>query len=330
MTPKTKKIIIAGVVLLNLTLIFLFKLTSRNNFPFALPHYIVRSIDGRNSDLSAPGRAKLLCFVEPNDESVLDSILTIVQFLITNRIDNLDILLFTNNPEALLAKFPALNNLYLGNKNYTSVFQRKDRLNFYLYDREGLWIRQALPNLEPHQLIWWVSDALGHRLPSWSPAELLAVHERVFRLRYLSFLKRHVDSSNKSLFVFVFLDSICSSCQSGRVVDDINTLQEAIAEADFSIILPPEYDENDLANIKNSEKLGIEFIRSSKEITDYAGKCLRENLVSTVNGLTFVVNKDGEALFVTDLFDEHDRFLIDRLDALKGYLSSVKAGNYVK
>lgn len=216
--------------------------------------------------MSVFGRARLLCFVGPRDVNMLYSISSIIRFLLKNRINDLDILLFSSDPEALEEKLPAFNDLYLGNDKDAAVFRRNDKLNFYLYDKEGQWIRQVSPGLEPCQLIWKLSDALGYRLPSWSPDSLLDVHKESQRLSYLSSLRGRIESSSKSLFVLVFLDSICSSCQSGRVVDDIKALQEAFIDADFSIVLPPEYDERDLANIKNNEKLNIDLIRSSREI----------------------------------------------------------------
>lgn len=50
---------------------------------------------------------------------------------------------------------------------------------------------------------------------------------------------------------------------------------------------------------------------------------MREEYISTVNGLGVVANRNGDTLFVIDLFDEQDRFLIDQLDTLKRYLLSV-------
>ena len=309
---------------MNLAFISISLLKARRYFPDILPRQTIRSFDGRTYDLSKPMRFKLLCFVD-RDKAMLESISALVRFCISINIVDLDFLVFTDMPGASCAEIPENKNLFIANKEESYVLQHNPTFDFYLYNGQGRMIRGGPSSLEPYRLIWWVIEAEDIRLPPWPLTKLLPpINESVYANRSMSFLKAFIDPSDSSLFVFIFLDDFCGTCNSGRVVDEIDSLVMTNERPKFFLVLSPDYSEDDLVNIKKNEDMQFELIRWPKEVADYSEEYLHSNYMSTVNGLAFVVDKNGSLCFVTDLFDELDRFSHNRLEVLKTYVASIR------
>ena len=76
--------------------------------------------------------------------------------------------------------------------------------------------------------------------------------------------------SNKSATynIYVYLDKICGSCIDGILVYKLDSIQSQMKDIKITILLPNEYNQNDLANIKYNHSFKIEFENISTQFQD--------------------------------------------------------------
>jgi hypothetical protein len=323
---SNKKLLSALIISLNLFLIAYIYLRTKSTFPSKLPNIIINAVDGKYYDLGTKEHYKLLYFIESYDMSSIESIQTLLSFIKIKNIDSLDIAIFSEKPRILYDRFSDFKHLIIAHNNEFITLKHSSRSHIYFYDKKGFLLNKGLSCIEPKKLIWLINDTVGDFIKSWRPSEIVEINENIASNRYLRFLARYLVNSGYSVYVIIFLDDACSLCPSGEIVDDMNKAQMENPNAKYYLALSTDYNDNDLRNIKYNNNMKLDFIRTDNEIVEFEKASIQTNLVSTINGFSIVLNKDGAVLYFTDIFNERDRFMPANYESLRRFLNKEKAG----
>jgi len=272
-----------------------------------MPKITITTFEGKPYDLNN-NHTSLVCFVETETESIIQSLSASIAFIAENIIDTIDIVIFSSYPEKFQEGALSSSNIITAHYDEFAIKRPQSNPHFFLYDNNGSLLIDGQLSSKPEELVWLISDMIGIIMQNWIHTEIVGVNENISANSYLSFLQKYFEKSLSQIYVFVFLDDACSSCQSGQIINEINKFQMENLSLKYYIVLPSTYNENDLKNIKRNNNFLLDFIRVGKEIEDYKLSRLKTDFVSTINGITLVINKNGDVLFFADLFNEKKQY----------------------
>jgi len=116
--------------------------------------------------------------------------------------------------------------------------------------------------------------------------------------KYFSFFTDIIQKNNEiNNFAFVYLGSICLSCPSGWLVYKLDSLQSVTLKTKYIILLPEEFTENDISNLKSNNSLKLDFMNVGAEFQQLinANKNLKNRYPFT--GLTIVTNSSDIVVY---------------------------------
>ncbi len=286
------------------------------------PQHLTISLDEKIYNLNNH-QIKLLYLIENFDENIIQNLSKIITFFVENDSKKLDLLIFSSFPE----KFNSLFCSNVINAKYSELnikrFQHSS--HFYLYDKKGFLLIDGELSNKPEVVIWAVSDLVGLKLQKWIPTKIVNINDNISTNSYLKFLQNNLEFSKFATSILIFLDDICSSCPSGQIINEFNMFQLENVNLKCYVVLSSKYGKNDLENIKNNNNLAISFLINGKEIEDYNQSHIKTNFISTINGMSIVINKKGSVIFFVDLINEKNQFSINDYYSFKNFLLSLKS-----
>jgi len=141
---------------------------------------------------------------------------------------------------------------------------------------------------------------------------------------YFSFLTDTMSKYDQiDNFIFIYLGSICMTCPTGWLVYKIDSLQKEVSNVKYVILLPDEFNENDISNIKSNNSFKLEFINVSSEFQQFINKNISDKNRYPFSGLTIVTNRNSIVLH-TEYLNNKGIGLKEKLEKLVNNLSNTQ------
>lgn len=243
--------------------------------------------DNNELNMMRSDHFKLIYFAGSLDRAKLDIILGLANFLKTNGVNNLDVILLYNIIEP--GVFLNIPNFYKFPEDRFPFFSGHRRSRFYLFLGEGRLLDQGnaeIPSLYSYRAI---GKALGISLSRWEFSLIVSLNERISLNEYFGFLDKYRNSSIPSDFLFLFLEDACSTCLSGNIINKLDRLIDYNDRVIGFVVLPSTFTDIDLSNIKLNNDFAFNFIRSDSAIEDYSSRAVQDYYSSTSNGLVIIL-----------------------------------------
>ena len=120
--------------------------------------------------------------------------------------------------------------------------------------------------------------------------------------KYFNSLSNEALNPSIKYTIFVYLGKICGSCIDGLLVHKLESIQSQMNDIKIKILLPYDYNQNDLENIKHNHSFNIDFENISKEFQDVIDKAKEKENMYPYSGFSFIVNNNGFVMYSDYLF----------------------------
>lgn len=300
--PSSKIIIVVVLILANLSILAYMLFAKRKSSGVAqatsetggeikvLPASAITDDNGTKHLLTdLLGNVVMIQFTNPEAINQVDAISKVLSSFTTGE---LSVVLITRDAQELRTHLPRLSkNTWIVEKDYADlkrvfhvpdccekrfIFNAEGKLGYedYFYETD----------LTPR-----LNALVKKRLPPWSEA----VHRSLVSLKdpeFLSLLEQSKQSNAKPAVVVLFR-SIATACASGELVKTINSNILNGSSARFLAILPSEFSDRDLENLKTNLLVRFPIARANKEFSEELSTLVSEYGESTVNNsILFIVD----------------------------------------
>lgn len=308
-----KRFILVFIVALNVFFIVYLTLFPNKRFPDYIPKLEIGTQSGEVYNLRDRSRLKLLFFLEAEDSISMDAMLRSSEYLRMKGITNIDLIVFSSNPELVEIRTRQFQFIYVAEQAQYKRYWRPGKSQYYFYDTNGRLLGQGYTGNTIFKLISLMNRPTDTLSDTWQASEFVSRNENVSSNTYLSFLLNYAENEKEGRCAFIFLDDACGNCLFGRVIRDLDKIRVNNSQLAFYIVLPRTLTENDLSNLQNNERLKLRLIHASEKAEAYREVMLQDRFMSTTNGLVLILSSSGAIVYSTDFIDE-----LDRLDE-RGY-----------
>lgn len=240
-------------------------------------------------------------FVNPLDDNDLELLRNVYLYW---KNENLSFIIITKDITIFQSKFGTdLSKAIVLCKDYDNLkflFRAPGYGIYYLYDKEGYLVNSGRNNIEYGKYL----NVLLNRLIKnkyFSVSNFIRLNENVKNINWLRQVSEVVERENRKYYVISLFNLICTGCQSGSIIRNLNSLYFKNGKyVYFLCIVNDQFTEKDIIALKS--QLGIEFsvIRADQTLSQKWNSLIQEFSAAELSGIVFISENSGKILRILD------------------------------
>lgn len=127
-------------------------------------------------------------------------------------------------------------------------------------------------------------------------------------------INRFLQQENRPYYLISIFNSVCMNCPSGYLIEKMKDLYKINGKVHFLMILPENFTDNDLDNLRTNLGIGFPIKRMDKKLSEKLNKFKNKERITLFPYIVFITDRTGKVIDVMNT--KYDKKFLDLVEKL--------------